>query len=210
MTALATQGLPLRVVLNFTRNHAAQGLRLGPGCVGDGTNATDMIVDIRGDGINYGTQDDAIRVMNEHPGASNLQIEGSFNCGRNTSGFHQDGIQILGGTNITFRNMRSGDYGSGQATCQGAGGIVFYSGDSNNVDVQSGEFIGCNHALLAGWSSPGSDVSNASFRSGRVIASDPVCNGYASSPPCLVENQTAVSGLTCERWNRTTSRWEAD
>jgi hypothetical protein len=186
----------------------AGAVQLGAGCVGDGTNATDLILDIRGDGRTYGPGDDAIRIMNAHPGASNLQIEGRANCGPRYGAAHQDGVQVLGGTNLTFRNFEIGNYDAGIATCQGAGGAFFYSGASTNVDVLGGKFIACNHALLAGWASPGADVRDASFRTGGA----PVCvqsQAFAVSAPCDIRSAWGgtVSNLVCQRWSGTLSRW---
>jgi hypothetical protein len=179
----------------------AGAVQLGAGCRGDGNPATtDLILDIRGDGRTYGPGDDAIRLMNSLPGASDIVIEGHADCGPRYGSAHQDGVQILGGTNITFRNFTIGDYANGRSTCQGAGGMVFYSLRSNNVDFIGGTFIGCNHSLLAGTSSPGGEVRNASFRSGRTDGTDPVCVGYAASDPCIVQNDVSVSGLVCQRW----------
>ena len=94
-------GLPLRVVMKYTRMYVppngAGAVQLGTGCFGDGTNATDLVLDIQGDGRTYGPGDDAIRIMNARPGASNLQIEGRANCGRKVGAAHQDGVQVLGG-----------------------------------------------------------------------------------------------------------------
>ena len=205
---LATNGLPLRVVMNYTRNYNGFGIRLDEGCVGDGTNAIDLVLSINGDGRTYGPQEDAIRVMNELPGASNLQISGYANCGRKEiTEIHQDGIQVLGGTNITWVDFRVGNYDAGLSTCQGAGGAFFYSMTSTNTRIQGGKFIACNHSLLAGAGS--GSVSGASFRSGRNDGSDPACN-YSSSDPCVFETSsiTRGSGVTCQRWNASRDRWE--
>jgi chitodextrinase len=209
----ATEGLPLRVVMNYTFNYVPPNgggvVQLGAGCAGDGTNATDLVLDIRGDGRTYGAGDDAIRIMNDRPGASNLQIEGRANCGRRVGSAHQDGIQILGGTNITFRNFEIGDYDAGLTTCQGAGGAFFYSLSSSNIRAEGGKYIACNHSLFAGVA--GGHVSDAMFRSGRTDGTDPVCTGYAASDPCMGPEYgrgVTVSGLTCESWNRATRSWE--
>jgi hypothetical protein len=210
----ATSGLPLRVVMRFTGNYVPPSgggvVQLGTGCLGDGTNATDLVLDIQGDGRTYGGGDDAIRVMNALPGASNLQIEGRANCGGRVAAAHQDGIQVLGGTNITFRNFEIGNYDAGLATCQGAGGAFFYSLNSSNTRVEGGKYIACNHSLFAG--APFGHVSGASFRSGRIDGTDPVCIGYFGSNPCMGPEYgtgVTVSGLTCQFWNRTAHTWDA-
>jgi Ca2+-binding RTX toxin-like protein len=205
---LATSGLPLRVVMNYTTNYNGFGVRLGPGCVGDGTSALDLVLNINGNGTTFGPQEDAIRVMNERPGASNLQITGYANCGRREiAAIHQDGIQVLGGTNLTWIDFQVGNYDAGLSTCQGAGGAFFYSLASTNTRVEGGKFIACNHSLLAGNGS--GHVTGASFRSGRVDGTDPVCAGYNSAPPCIFQSSaiTRGPGVTCQRWDRTARRW---
>jgi chitodextrinase len=209
----AENGLPLRVVMLYTRNYVpptgAGAVQLGAGCVGDGTPATDLVLDIRGDGRTYGPGDDAIRIMNSRPGASNLEIEGRADCGQKVGSAHQDGIQVLGGTNVTFRNFEIGDYDSGLATCQGAGGAFFYSLSSTNTRVEGGKYIACNHSLFTG--TAGGHVTGAMFRSGRTDGTDPVCTGYAASDPCTGPqwgSGITVAGATCEAWNRASRRWE--
>jgi hypothetical protein len=200
--------------MNYTRNYVpptgAGVVQLGAGCVGDGTTATDLVLDIRGDGRTYGPGDDAIRLMNARPGASNLQIEGRANCGRRVGSAHQDGVQVLGGTNVTFRNFEIGDYDAGLATCQGAGGAFFYSMSSSNTRVEGGRYIACNHSLFAG--SSAGHVTGAAFRSGRTDGTDPVCTGYAASEPCMgpeLGRGVTASGVTCQFWNRNADRWDA-
>ena len=209
----AVNGLPLRVVMNYTVNYVppsgAATVQLAAGCVGDGTTATDIVLDVRGDGRTYGPGDDAIRITNERPGASNLQIEGRANCGRRVGSAHQDGVQVLGGTNVTFRNFEIGNYDAGLATCQGAGGAFFYSLATTNTRVEGGKYIACNHSLFAGTAS--GHVSGAMFRSGRTDGTDPVCSGYAASEPCMgpeLGHGVTLSGVTCQMWNRTAKRWD--
>jgi hypothetical protein len=194
--------------MNYTQNYNGFGVRLGAGCVGDGTSAIDLVLNINGDGLTHGPQEDAIRVMAERPGASNLQITGYANCGRRViSSIHQDGIQVLGGTNITWLNFEVGNYDAGRSTCQGAGGAFFYSLDSTNTRIEGGKYIACNHSLLAGNGS--GHITGASFRSGRNDGSDPACS-YNSSDPCLFQSSSITRGpnVTCQRWNPQTDRWE--
>jgi hypothetical protein len=209
----ATSGLPLRVVMQYTMNYVPPSgggvVQLGAGCVGDGTSATDLVLDIRGDGRTYGPGDDAIRLTNDRPGASNLQIEGRANCGRRVGSAHQDGVQVLGGTNVTFRNFEIGNYDAGLSTCQGAGGAFFYSLATTGTRVEGGKYISCNHSLFAG--SASGHVTGAVFRSGRTDGTDPVCTGYAASEPCMgpeLGRGVTTSGITCQIWNRTQDRWE--
>ena len=194
--------------MNYTYNYDGFGVRLGEGCRGDGTGALDLILNVRGDGVNYGVQHDAIRVMNSLPGASNLEITGFANCGRrvNTE-YHQDAIQVLGGTNLTWIDFEVGNYDAGLSTCQGAGGAFFYSLESVNTRVIGGKYIACNKALNVKVGS--GSVTGASFRSGRNDGTDPVCN-YFSGPPCIfVQDVTRGPNVTCERWNSVTRRWES-
>lgn len=209
----ATSGLPLRVVVDYTYNYRPpQGggaVQLDTGCVGDGTSATDLVLDVRGNGRTYGPGEDAVRVSNARPGASNLQIEGRADCGGRVGDAHADGIQVLGGTNITFRNFEVGNYDAGLATCQGAGGAFFYSMATTNTRIEGGKYVGCNHALLA--NSAGGHVEGAMFRSGRTDGTDPACVGYAASQPCLgteLNRGVTTSRITCQFWNRTLDRWE--
>ncbi|MGH3073081.1 MAG: fibronectin type III domain-containing protein [Gaiellaceae bacterium] len=209
----AVNGLPLRVVMLYTTNYrppnGGGAVQLDAGCVGDGTTATDLILDVRGDGRTYGPGEDAVRVTNALPGASNLEIEGRADCGRRVGDAHADGIQVLGGTNITFRNFEVGNYDAGVATCQGAGGALFYSMTTRNTRVVGGKYIGCNHSLFAG--NPQGSVSGALFRSGRTDGTDPACVGYAASEPCMgpeLNRGVTVSGVTCQYWNRTLDRWD--
>ena len=209
----AVNGLPLRVVMLYTTNYRPpQGggvVQLDTGCVGDGTSATDLVVDIRGDGRTYGPGEDGVRITNALPGASNLEIEGRADCGARLGDAHQDAIQVLGGTNITFRNFEVGNYDAGLSTCQGAGGAFFYSMTTRNTRVEGGKYISCNHSLFAG--SASGAVTGAMFRSGRTDGTDPVCTGYAASEPCMgpeLGQGVTVSGITCQFWNRTQDRWE--
>ena len=138
--------LPIKVIATFTNNLTRFGVRLDPGCTGDRDPSTiDLILDVRGDGQTYGTADDAIRITNASPGASNIQITGHADCGKKQSAFHQDGIHAIGGTNITFVDFTIGDWNTGVATCQGAGGAVFYSGATGvaprNMTVIRGRYI---------------------------------------------------------------------
>ena len=208
VTELATYGLPLRVVMDYTSNYEGFGVRLAPGCSGDGTSAIDLVLNVNGDGLAHGPQHDAIRVMNRLPGASNLEITGYANCGRNLNRdlYHQDGIQVLGGTNITWIDFEIGDYDAGRSTCQGAGGAFFFSLPSTNTRVVGGKYIACNHSL--GVRAGDGEVTGASFRSGRDDGTDPACD-YFSSKPC--DFQLGVErgpNVTCQRWNPTSRRWE--
>ena len=156
--------------------------------MGDSSSSSiDLILDIRGNGQTYGTGDDAIRIMNELPGASNIQITGQANCGKKQGSYHQDGVQALGGTNITFVDFTIGNYDAGIATCQAAGGIIFYSGSPRNMNVVRGKFIGCNHGLLDG------DAAFFGLRGRSAIPDRPL--RYGHWPVRGRELRTAVRGV---------------
>jgi hypothetical protein len=205
-------------VLDYTNNSIPFGARLDAGCAGDGNSSTiDLILDIRGDGRTRGPGEDAIRITNHSPGARDIQITGRADCGPRRGGAHQDGIQAIGGTNITFVDFVIGDYEAGVASCQGAGGIVFYSGDGGtrpqNMQIIRGSYIGCNHALANGNPNSGGAVRDARFRSGRIVAQEEICldeNGdpFHTSPPCIVPSNFTRVNLTCQRWSTTQQRWE--
>jgi hypothetical protein len=179
------------------------------GCAGSPGTDINLIVDIRGSGprSSAGNGHDAFKTR-QNP--QNLRITGSIHCGRRAPNAHQDAIQIQGGTNITFVNVRAGgDYDAGTSTCQGAGGGPFYSlNQITNVDVLGGRYISCNHALNGNNSRSGSGngVYNARFRSGRM--NDPNCTDFAPSPPCVNTGGLTLQNLTCERW--VNGRWTAD
>ena len=205
----AVNGLPLRVVMLYTRNYVPPTnggvVQLDTGCVGDGTSATDLVIDIRGDGRTHGPGGDAVRLMNDRPGASNLEIEGRADCGQRVNAEHQDGVQVLGGTNITFRNFQIGNYDAGLSTCQGAGGAFFYSLQSNNVRVEGGKFIACNHRQRRRRLRPRlrRDVPLGPRRRHRP-GLHPVRKLRSLHPAPNI----TTSGLTCQRWNRQLKRWD--
>ena len=183
--------LPLKVIATFTNNLTRFGVRLDAGCTGDGDPSTvDLILDVRGNGQTFGTGDDAIRVTANTPGARNIQITGHADCGKKQGAFHQDGIHAIGGTDITFVDFTIGDWATGVATCQAAGGAVFYSGAGavapRNMTVIRGRFMGCNHGLLDGHGQatlPTGSVVGARFRSGRHDAGSGLCIDATSGRP---------------------------
>jgi hypothetical protein len=209
--------LPLKVIVDFTpgRRYGGNGaIDLTSGCAGDSnTNTIDLIVDVRGDGRTYGPGVDAMKVRWEAGYNASIQLTGTVQCGPRYDGsVHSDGVQLQGGRNITFVDFNVGNYDAGTSTCQGAGGAFFYSGAGGytpqNISVVRGRMIACNHALNANQARSGT-VTGAWFRSGRTDGTDPVCTGYAASHPCEGAQNVRASGLTCQRWNRNTDRWEA-
>jgi hypothetical protein len=208
--------LPLKVDLDFTpgRRFGENGaIDLYTGCAGDGNPTTiDLIVDVEGDGVTYGPGVDAFKVRQGAGYSAGIQLTGHVDCGpRYAPDVHQDGVQLQGGRNITFVDFSVGNYAGGRSTCQGAGGAFFYSGASGfvptNIDVVRGSYIACNHSLFRGMGS--GDVVDARFRSGRTDGSDPLCAEFAGAPACDGSAPgVTMTGLTCERWNVTTDRWE--
>lgn len=200
--------LPLKVIVTFTRGRPFLengAIDLNSGCRGDGDpQSVDLIVQVQGNGRNRGPSIDAFKVRRD---VRNIQITGRVNCGRRYGAAHQDGVQLQGGTNLTFVDFRVGRYKRGLSTCQGAGGAFFYSsGGTRNVDVVRGAYIGCNHSLFAGAGT--GTVRGAKFRSGRTDGSDSVCVGFAGSPPCERRTQSInFRNITCQRWHPSRNRW---
>jgi hypothetical protein len=204
ISSLAYNGLPLRVTLNFTRPYAdaaPYGLaRFGPNCVGDNNRTTtDVVLTIQGDRY-VGGSDDAVRLSNNLPGARHLVISGRVNCGPAGAGAHQDGVQILGGTNILFRDFHVGNASSGYSTCGGQGGAMYYDLPSNNIDVLRGTYIACNHSIFADETSPGATITGVLSRSGRNDGTDPKCHYYSSNPCIDSFDGSFVPPNTCQRW----------
>jgi hypothetical protein len=112
---------PIKVVSTIQNpgNDNAINLR---GCYGDGDPATvDLILDVRGNGADLGTAYDAVRIGLD---AHDLVVTGNVECGaRHTDpSIHQDIVQALSGTRVTFVDFTSGDPFTGRWTCWGAGG----------------------------------------------------------------------------------------
>lgn len=212
--ALTSYGsLPIVVTLDYTQTNVTDfGARLGAGCVGDGDPSTvDLELHINGNGV-QGPYDDAIRVMNASPGASNIVIAGEADCGRARQGAHQDGIQAIGGTNITFLDFKVGMCGQvNQPSCQGAGGALFYSGSNIapvNMNVVGGQYRACNHGLIDGYGQaalPTGSITGARIENG-YDASTSVCQDSAGrrffvSATCDIRNpQVTESNIVCSKW----------
>jgi hypothetical protein len=118
--------LPIKVVSTMPNpgNDNAINLR---GCYGDGNPATvDLILDVRGNGGTIGTAYDAVRIGQN---ARDLVVTGNVECGARHSdpSIHQDIVQALSGSRITFVDFTSGDPDSGRWTCWGAGGGWYVS-----------------------------------------------------------------------------------
>jgi hypothetical protein len=76
---------------------------------------------VRGNGADLGTAYDAVRIGQD---AHDLVVTGNVECGaRHTDpSIHQDIVQALSGTRVTFVDFTSGDPFTGRWTCWGAGG----------------------------------------------------------------------------------------
>ncbi len=219
--------LPVRVVLNFTKNYVPPSgsgvVQLSNGCTGDSNSSSiDLILDVRGNGQTYGAGDDAIRITYHSPGARNLQITGKANCGKKQANRHQDGIQALGGTDITFAGFVLGEYDAGYATCQGAGAGLFYSSAGNtspkNMKIVGGKYIACNRAVRDGNQNATGSIVNAKFRSHRnlntTVPSVPgLCQDGSGGPYAQGESDfdnpnVTQSGNLVEYWNKPTQSWK--
>jgi hypothetical protein len=123
--------LPIRVVQTMpSSDDALNGsVRLMDGCTGDGTPATDLILNVNGNGADIGSPNDAIVLI----GAHDLEIEGYANCGRPGGGAHQDGIQMNRAQRVHFIGFEIGDWETQTATCHGAGGIFYVSELNDNA-----------------------------------------------------------------------------
>jgi hypothetical protein len=210
--ALSTYGArPLRVTVLATTVFNNPGVTLTTGCAGDADPASiDLILDVRGDGLTYGSSDDAVKVKLQAGYTAGIQITGTVNCGPRPATGHQDGVQAQGGRNLSFVDFSVGNWEAGISTCQGAGGAFFYSG-ANGYSAQSthvirGKYIACSKGIAAGGGQTGS-VSGALFRSGRTDGTDPACVGFAAPRTCVVASQIGWANATCEKWNALTDRW---
>ncbi len=210
---LASYGaLPLKVTINATQPYGGTGVTLSTGCAGDqDPNTIDLIVDVKGDGLTYGPNQDALKTKLQAGYNGGIQLTGKGNCGpRASTNGHQDGVQAQGGRDISFVDLFIGDYDNGISTCQGAGGAFFYSGANGysavNHHIIRGKYIGCVHGL-GGTPSTGS-VSNAFFRSGRNDGTDPVCVGYNAPRVCPPASSLVVVNIVCQKWNGSLDIWQ--
>lgn len=139
---------------------------------------------------------DGIKVQNSAPVAHDLVIESGYvRCYARSGGYHQDGIQVMGGSRITFRGLSvfCGGDGVNAALFIARGG----SGGSTPTDVVfDGGRLGpwAAHTILLA-TSQRSGVRNSIICPGRAIdldiqssASNPINSGNtrvpASDPRC--------------------------
>lgn len=127
-------------------------LVLGPGCTGR-IGRIEL----------SGPMADGIKVQNTGTVARDIVIEGGFVfCGQAAPGVHQDGMQAMGGFNITFRNLvidclggGGGNWfpargGSGASTPTGivCDGCAFGPNHPNNVQIQTSIDSGIRDSLV--------------------------------------------------------------
>lgn len=208
--------LPIKVVVQADESYSGNGGELNNACDGVAGDDINLIIEIQGNGAlgAFGPSDDAFKFKPlGQEGPANIRMTGSINCGPRIIGEeHSDAFQnqALLGTPMKMVNMVSGDYDGGLSTCQGAGGVIFWSEDGN-IDILGGKFIGCNHSLNGGAGSPphgaGSTVTDASFRSGRNNDGDPNCD-FSGSPPCEHTTGMTLTDVVCQDWNATTNEWD--
>jgi hypothetical protein len=163
--------LPLKVTARFTTFVETSGpvIDLRERCTGDGSEAVDLILDIQGDGRTRGGTGDALSVKLT---ARDLDITGNIDCGPREEGSHQDGIQAMGGRNITFVDLEVGDWDEERSTCTGAtGGLDISSGGLAETRPVDYTCIRCRIiACRRGFSTDGSlkvRVTDSAFRSGN-------------------------------------------
>jgi hypothetical protein len=163
--------LPLKVTATFTTFIETSGpvIDLRESCTGDGTDAVDLILDIQGDGRTRGGTGDALSVKLT---ARDLDITGNVDCGPREAGSHQDGIQAMGGRDITFVDLEVGDWDAERSTCTGAtGGLDISSGGLAETRPVDYRCIRCRViACRRGFSTDGSigvRVTDSAFRSGN-------------------------------------------
>ena len=133
---------------------SGDAVRLSAGCTG-------RIGRLEVDGVRNG---DGIKVQNSGNVAHDLTIESGFvSCvGPSTDGTHQDGLQAMGGTNITFRRFVFDCYGGGGGNyfVQRAGGgattptnivcdgCAFGPRHPNNVNLGNSVGSGARNSLI--------------------------------------------------------------
>ena len=136
--------LPIKVISEIPNPGTADAIRL-IGCYGDGDPATvDLILDVRGNGGNLGTGYDAVKIGQT---AHDLVVTGSAACGARYGSIHQDGVQIMSGYRIEFRDFTMGDPDRGQWTCHGAGG-GWYIGHVSSTGTRPTDIV-CVRCRLA-------------------------------------------------------------
>ena len=183
--------------MNYTNNQTAFGVRLGAGCVGDSNpSSIDLILDIRGNGQTYGTGDDAIRIMNELPGASNIQITGQANCGKKQGSYHQDGVQAHRWHEHHLRRLHDRQLRRRHRHLPGRRrhDLLLRLPTQHERGSRQVHRLQPRPARRRGAAS--GSVVGAHFRTGRFDMATGLCEDgnsgqpYSASPPCLTSNPT--------------------
>jgi hypothetical protein len=211
--ALSLYGpLPIQVTINYTAPNLVEfGAFLGGGCLGTGNSGSpQLILNINGDGVK-GVFGDLIRIANT-ANVGNMVIGGSGDCGIPRQGNHQDGIQAIGGHDITFLDFEQGQNGTdGMPSCQGAGGGIFYSSAQNipvNMQILGGHYKACNTGIREGANGQTGQVGpNVEIKSGYDPAHPTACRDSAGDPlnagaACLMDNEGVVDvqPYVCDKW----------
>lgn len=90
----------LRVVRVTMDATSADAVHLDSGCTG-----TIHSLEIAGDGGHVGPGGDGVKI---HRGVHDLEVlGGEIDCGARSSGKHQDAVQAMGGSHVTFHNITS-------------------------------------------------------------------------------------------------------
>ncbi len=143
------------------------GVKMTTGCVGQGTGAIDLIIDQPIPTGGAGLGDDAFKIdrsagcpavqasvdpNRNGTGCPGVNVAGRVNCGTvqttNGSRNHQDGVQILGGENIGFYDVRIGDWANELFTCEGDGAGFYINAATPTVNfggtcnTTTGQFCG--------------------------------------------------------------------
>ena len=103
---------------------------------------------------------------------------------------HQDGVQINGGTRVTFYDLRSGDPATRKYTCHGAGGL-FYPASTNGYPTD----VVCVRCVMVGYNQGlrVDDSLRSGARDSTFMSQLPIVvnqNGDAESPVNV--NNTAI------------------
>lgn len=199
--------LPLKVTARFTTfvNTSGPVIDLSEGCVGDGSQRIDLILDVQGDGRTRGGTNDAVSVKLD---AHDLDITGTIHCGPTAPGGHQDGVQAQGGREIAFVDLEVGDWEAGRATCSGASAGIDISAGGAAATVPTGyrcircHVVACRRAINVG-ESVDVQVTDGRFRSGKgaerreelATGERGLCNFAVS--PCNVD--ATAQGVVFER-----------
>ena len=207
--------LPLKVDLDFTpgRRFGENGaIDLYTGCAGDGNPTTiDLIVDVEGDGVTYGPGVDAFKVRQGAGYSAGIQLTGHVDCGpRYAPDVHRTASSSRAAATSPSSTSLSGTTPAAARRARAPGRVLLLG----RLRVRPHEHRRCARKLhrlqpfaLQGMGS--GDVVDARFRSGRTDGSDPLCAEFAGAPACDGSAPgVTMTGLTCQRWNVTTDRWE--